>query len=63
MGGKSDVGKTEIMVAIAEWLGDNGDPFSLLDCDTENKSQGDAAPVLSRQSAKNCPLRSRGAAI
>ncbi len=40
MGGKGGVGKTAIMVAIAEWLDGNAIPFSLLDCDTENKSKG-----------------------
>ena len=40
MGGKGGVGKTAIMVAIAEWLDFNATPFSMLDCDTENKSKG-----------------------
>ena len=40
MGGKGGVGKTAVMVAIAEWLDFNDVPFSMLDCDIENKSKG-----------------------
>jgi CobQ/CobB/MinD/ParA nucleotide binding domain len=40
IGGKGGVGKTAVMVALAEWLDANGIPISLLDCDMENKSKG-----------------------
>ena len=40
MGGKGGVGKTAIIVAIAEWLDFNAVPFSMLDCDTENETKG-----------------------
>jgi MinD-like ATPase involved in chromosome partitioning or flagellar assembly len=40
MGGKGGVGKTGIMVALAEWFESNQIPVTLLDLDTENKSRG-----------------------
>jgi MinD-like ATPase involved in chromosome partitioning or flagellar assembly len=40
MGGKGGVGKTGLMVALAEWFEANEIPFKLLDLDTENKAQG-----------------------
>src|SRR6266581_3854998 len=43
MGGKGGVGKTGIMVALAEWFESNQLPVKLLDLDTENKSRGSLA--------------------
>jgi MinD-like ATPase involved in chromosome partitioning or flagellar assembly len=40
MGGKGGVGKTGLMVALAEWFEANEIPCTLLDLDTENKSRG-----------------------
>src|ERR1700729_1551036 len=40
MGGKGGVGKTGLMVALAEWFETNAIPFTLLDLDTENKTRG-----------------------
>ena len=40
MGGKGGVGKTGVMVALAEWFEANGIPVTLLDLDTENKARG-----------------------
>ena len=40
MGGKGGVGKTGLMVALAEWFEANEIPFTLLDLDTENKARG-----------------------
>jgi MinD-like ATPase involved in chromosome partitioning or flagellar assembly len=40
MGGKGGVGKTSVMVGLAEWYGTNGIPVRLLDLDTENKARG-----------------------
>jgi MinD-like ATPase involved in chromosome partitioning or flagellar assembly len=40
MGGKGGVGKTSIMVGLAEWFALNQIPVKLLDLDTENKAQG-----------------------
>jgi len=40
MGGKGGVGKTGLMVALAEWFEANEIPFTLLDLDTENKTRG-----------------------
>ena len=39
MGGKGGVGKTGLMVALAEWFEANEIPFTLLDLDTENKER------------------------
>jgi Mrp family chromosome partitioning ATPase len=36
MGGKGGLGKTGLMVALAEWFEANEIPFTLLDLDTEN---------------------------
>ena len=38
MGGKGGVGKTGLMVALAEWFEAHEIPFTLLDLDTENKA-------------------------
>src|SRR5579884_1479492 len=40
MGGKGGVGKTGLMVALAEWFELNQIPCTLLDLDTENKARG-----------------------
>ena len=40
MGGKGGVGKTSVMVALAEWFEANEIPVKLLDLDTENKARG-----------------------
>jgi MinD-like ATPase involved in chromosome partitioning or flagellar assembly len=40
MGGKGGVGKTGLMVALAEWFEANEIPFTLIDLDTENKARG-----------------------
>ena len=40
MGGKGGVGKTGLMVTLAEWFEANEIPFTLLDLDTENKARG-----------------------
>jgi MinD-like ATPase involved in chromosome partitioning or flagellar assembly len=40
MGGKGGVGKTGLMVALAEWFEAHDIPFTLLDLDTENKARG-----------------------
>jgi MinD superfamily P-loop ATPase len=39
-GGKGGVGKTGLMVNLAEWFLENEIPFTLLDLDTENKARG-----------------------
>jgi MinD-like ATPase involved in chromosome partitioning or flagellar assembly len=40
MGGKGGVGKTSLMVSVAEWFDYNGIMAQLLDLDTENKARG-----------------------
>ena len=40
MGGKGGVGKTGVVVALAEWFQANEIPVALLDLDTENKARG-----------------------
>jgi MinD-like ATPase involved in chromosome partitioning or flagellar assembly len=40
MGGKGGVGKTSVMVALAEWFEANEIPVKLLDLDIENKARG-----------------------
>ncbi len=40
MGGKGGVGKTGVLVALAEWFQANEIPVTLLDLDTENKARG-----------------------
>ena len=40
MGGKGGVGKTGVVVALAEWFEVNQIPVTLLDLDTENKARG-----------------------
>jgi MinD-like ATPase involved in chromosome partitioning or flagellar assembly len=40
MGGKGGVGKTGVMVSLAEWFASNEIPVTLLDLDTENKARG-----------------------
>lgn len=43
MGGKGGVGKTSLMVSLAEWFDANKIPVKLLDLDTENKARGSLA--------------------
>jgi MinD-like ATPase involved in chromosome partitioning or flagellar assembly len=43
MGGKGGVGKTSVMVGLADWFSANQIPIQLLDLDTENKSRGSLA--------------------
>jgi MinD-like ATPase involved in chromosome partitioning or flagellar assembly len=40
MGGKGGVGKTALMMSLAEWYDHNEIPVQLLDLDTENKARG-----------------------
>ena len=40
MGGKGGVGKTGVVVSLAEWFQANEIPVTLLDLDTENKARG-----------------------
>ena len=40
MGGKGGVGKTGVVVSLAEWFAENEIPVTLLDLDTENKARG-----------------------
>lgn len=40
MGGKGGVGKTGVIVALAEWFAANEIPVTLLDLDSENKARG-----------------------
>jgi MinD-like ATPase involved in chromosome partitioning or flagellar assembly len=40
MGGKGGVGKTGVIVGLAEWFSANEIPVTLLDLDTENKARG-----------------------
>ena len=40
MGGKGGIGKTGLMVTLAEWFEANETPFPLLDLDIENKARG-----------------------
>ena len=43
MGGKGGVGKTAVMVGLADWFAANQIPIQLLDLDTENKARGSLA--------------------
>jgi MinD-like ATPase involved in chromosome partitioning or flagellar assembly len=43
MGGKGGVGKTAVMVGLADWFDSNQIPVRLLDLDTENKARGSLA--------------------
>lgn len=43
MGGKGGVGKTSVIVGLAEWFSVNHIPIKLLDLDTENKARGSLA--------------------
>jgi hypothetical protein len=40
IGGKGGVGKTRVMVGLAEWFDVNRIPVKMLDLDTENKARG-----------------------
>jgi MinD-like ATPase involved in chromosome partitioning or flagellar assembly len=52
MGGKGGVGKTGIMVALAEWFESTHLPVKLLDLDTENKSRGSLAHFFNGNAPK-----------
>jgi hypothetical protein len=43
MGGKGGVGKTAVIVSLADWFHSNQIPVQLLDLDTENKARGSLA--------------------
>jgi hypothetical protein len=58
MGGKGGVGKTGLMVALAEWFEDNEISNPLLDLDTENKARG--SPVRGAGHGKSLASRQRG---
>ena len=65
MGGTGGVGKTGLIVALAEWFEANEIPFTLLDLDTENKARGSlkhffARVRLLRDHAVRSLLRARG---
>jgi MinD-like ATPase involved in chromosome partitioning or flagellar assembly len=48
MGGKGGVGKTGVVVALAEWFHANEIPVTLLDLDTENKARGSLKHFFNR---------------
>ncbi len=52
MGGKGGVGKTGVMVALAEWFEANQIPCTLLDLDTENKARGSLTHYFKGASTK-----------
>jgi MinD-like ATPase involved in chromosome partitioning or flagellar assembly len=52
MGGKGGVGKTSVMVNLAEWFNANQIPVRLLDLDTENKARGSLAHFFTGQAPK-----------
>ena len=52
MGGKGGVGKTAVMVVLADWFAANQIPIQLLDLNTENKSRGSLAHFYGNQIPK-----------
>jgi len=52
MGGKGGVGKTGVMVALAEWFEAHEIPCTLLDLDTENKARGSLKHYFDGSAAK-----------
>ena len=52
MGGKGGVGKTSVMVSLAEWFDGNGIPAQLLDLDTENKARGSLSHFYGERAPK-----------
>jgi MinD-like ATPase involved in chromosome partitioning or flagellar assembly len=52
MGGKGGVGKTSVMVNLAEWFTANQIPATLLDLDTENKARGSLTHIFAGQVPK-----------
>lgn len=52
MGGKGGVGKTSVMVSLAEWFDSNQIPVQLLDLDTENKARGSLMHFFSHRAPK-----------
>jgi hypothetical protein len=65
MGGKGGIGKTGLMVALAEWFEANEIPFTLLDLDTENKARGSLKHFFNGSVAKvnNTPAVSTRSSI
>ncbi len=57
MGGKGGVGKTGVMVALAEWFEENQIPVTLLDLDTENKARGSLQHFFNGRSPKSISTR------
>ena len=66
-GGKGGVGKTGVVVALAEWFQVNEIPVTLLDLDTENKARGslkhffDGTVTKYARRSKNRPQSTPGA--
>jgi MinD-like ATPase involved in chromosome partitioning or flagellar assembly len=52
MGGKGGVGKTSIIVGLAEWFDRNQIPVKLLDLDTETKARGSVTHFFGGQVPK-----------
>jgi len=52
MGCKGGVGKTSIIVSLAEWFDANQIPVKLLDLDTENKTWGSLNHFFGRRISK-----------
>jgi MinD-like ATPase involved in chromosome partitioning or flagellar assembly len=52
MGGKGGVGKTSVMVNLAEWFSSNQIPARLLDLDIENKARGSLTHFFAGQVPK-----------
>ena len=52
MGGKGGVGKTAVMVSLADWFHANLIPIQMLDLDTENKSRGSLAHFYANRAPK-----------
>jgi hypothetical protein len=52
MGGKGGVGKTAVMVSLADWFHANLIPIQMLDLDTENKSRGSLAHFYGNRAPK-----------
>jgi MinD-like ATPase involved in chromosome partitioning or flagellar assembly len=52
MGGKGGVGKTAVMVSLADWFHANQIPIQMLDLDTENKSRGSLAHFYGNRAPK-----------
>ena len=57
MGGKGGVGKTGVMVALAEWFEENQIPVMLLDLHTENKARGSLQHFFNGRAPKSTSTR------